>query len=78
MLFVENKFRFSELIVVVNSRELRYELAPHLFKPTQIDLSPYMKKGRNEVTFILPYNDNQKKSLRLYIELGKTGETEHD
>ena len=78
VLFVENKFRFSELIVVVNSRELRYELAPHLFKPTQIDLSPYMKKGRNEVTFILPYNDNQKKSLRLYIELGKTGETEHD
>ncbi len=78
VLVVENKFRFSELIVAVNARQLHFELAPHLFKPIEIDLSPYIKRGRNEVTFILPYTDSQKKSLRLYIELGRTGEMKND
>lgn len=78
VLMVENKFQFCELIVAVNSKQLKIELAPHLFKPVEVDLSPYLNRGRNEVTFILPYTDSHKKSVRLYIELNKTGGQKND
>lgn len=76
VLVVENKFQFSDLTVVINSRQLKTELAPHPFHPARIDLSPYVNKGRNEITYILPYSENRKKSLKVYIELNGNKETD--
>ncbi len=68
-LVVENKFQFSNLIVAINSKELRFEMAPQPFKPHKFDLTPYIKNGKNQITIIMPYKDSNKKSLRVYLEL---------
>ena len=68
-LIVENNFQFTDLTVIINAQELKLELAPHLFKPVVFDLSPYMNIGKNNITYILPYTDTRKKSVRMYVEL---------
>lgn len=66
---IENKFQFTDLITVINGQQLKLELAPHPFKPVEIDITPYVNKGLNRVTFVLPYTDGRKKSVKLYIEM---------
>lgn len=68
-LIIENKFQFSKFIIVINGQELRLELAPKLFKPEKMDLSPYIEDGKNRITYILPYSDLHKKPVKLYVEL---------
>ena len=68
-LIVENKFRFTDLIVVINSQELKLEISPHLFNRAKIDLSPYLVSGRNNITYIMPYTDTNNKSIKMYVEL---------
>lgn len=70
-LVVENKFQFSDLTVVLNGQELHVEVIPKLFKPEKYDISPYLKKGENKITYILPYSDLHKKSVRVYVELNE-------
>lgn len=66
---IENKFQFTDLITVINGQQLKLELAPHPFKTVEIDITPYVNKGLNRVTFVLPYTDGRKKSVKLYIEM---------
>ena len=68
-LVVENKFRFTDLIVVINSQELKLEISPHLFNRAKIDLSPYLVSGINNITYIMPYTDTNNKSIKMYVEL---------
>lgn len=68
-LVVENKFRFTDLIVVINSQELKLEISPHLFNKAKIDLSPYLVSGINNITYIMPYTDTNNKSIKMYVEL---------
>lgn len=68
-LVVENKFQFSKLTVVINGQELRLEVVPKLFKPEKFDISPYIQKGENRITYILPYSDLHKKPVRVYVEI---------
>lgn len=68
-LVVENKFQFSKLTVVINGQELRLEVVPKLFKPEKFDISPYLQKGENRITYILPYSDLHKKPVRVYVEI---------
>ncbi len=68
-LIVENKFRFTDLIVVINSQELKLEISPHLFNRAKIDLSPYLVSGINNITYIMPYTDTNNKSIKMYVEL---------
>lgn len=76
-LIVENKFQFSDLIVVLNGRQLKMEIAPHPFRPARFDLTKYAKNGKNDITFILPCTDNHTKSVKLYLELnGVMGKNE--
>ena len=68
-LVVENKFQFTDLIVVINAQELKLEISPHLFSNVKVDLSPYLVSGINNITYILPYTDTNKKSVKMYVEL---------
>lgn len=68
-LVVENKFQFTKMTIVLNGQELRLELAPRLFKSEKFDLSPYLVKGENRITYVLPYSDTNKKPVKLYVEL---------
>lgn len=68
-LVVENKFQFTKMTVVLNGQEFRLELAPRLFKTEKFDLSKYLIKGENRITYLLPYSDLHKKPVKLYVEL---------
>lgn len=68
-LVVENKFQFTKMTIVLNGQELRLELAPRLFKNEKFDISPYLVKGENRITYVLPYSDTNKKPVKLYVEL---------
>ena len=68
-LIVENKFQFTDLIVVINSQELKLEISPHLFNKVKVDLSPYLVSGINNITYIMPYRDTNNKSIKMYVEL---------
>ena len=39
-----------------------------------VDISKYIKKGENEITFSYPKDEGSNKAVRLYVEL--TGEDE--
>lgn len=68
-LVVENKFHFTKFTVVINAQELLIEAAPVFFKPDKVDLTPYLVKGENKITYILPYSESYKKPIRLFVEL---------
>ena len=68
-LVVENKFQFSKLTVVLNGQELRLELVPRLFKSEKFDISEYIVKGENKITYLLPYSDAHKKPVKIYVEI---------
>lgn len=69
VLKIENKFQFTNLTVVINRKQLNLEIAPHPFKLVEVDITPYVHTGRNQITFMLPYTDKHKKSVRIYAEL---------
>ena len=68
-LVVENKFQFTKLTIVLNGKELRVEMIPSLFGCEKFDISKYIKKGENKITYILPYSDLHKKPVRMYVEI---------
>jgi SpoIID/LytB domain protein len=70
-IIVDNKFNVSKCCVVINCREECFKLpAGHFGKRiTEIDISPYIEKGRNSITFMYPPDEGDKKTLRLYVEL---------
>ena len=69
VLVVENKFQFTKLTIVVNGKELRVEMIPSLFRYERFDISKYIKKGENKITYILPYSEMHKKPVRAYVEI---------
>ncbi len=69
ILVVDNKLQFTKLTVVINGQELLIEIPPTVFKPERIDLTQYIQKGENKITYILPYTNMHKKPIRLYLEL---------
>ena len=68
-LVIENKFQFTKMTVVINGEEFLLELVPKMFKPDRFDISEYVKKGENKITYILPYSESHKKPVRIYVEL---------
>jgi len=68
-LVIENKFQFTKMTVVINGEEFLLELVPRMFKPDRFDISEYVKKGENQITYILPYSDAHKKPVKIYVEL---------
>ncbi len=73
---VDNKFMVSKLIININGKENTFKLEPGILKRTaEIDISKYIKDGRNTVTFYYPLDEGDKKALRLYVELVKKRES---
>lgn len=74
-LIVDNKFQVTKMIADINGKEYTFELCKG-FLPSnricRIDISKYLKKGINTVTFYFPIEEGNKKALRLFIELVKS------
>lgn len=71
---IDNKFGVSKLIVDVNGQEQLFEMPKDLFgfkRNCKIDISNYIKAGRNTVKFRSPDLETSafNRGLRLYVEL---------
>lgn len=78
---IDNKFGVSKLIIDINGREQLFEMPKDLFgykRNVEIDISKYIKVGRNTVKFSSPDLEGSafNKGLRLYIELVKENNDE--
>ncbi len=72
---VDNKFQVSKLRVLINGKEHEFELCKSFFpmnRICRIEISKYLKKGLNSVTFYYPTEEGNKKALRLFVELVKS------
>ncbi len=68
-LVIDNRIQYTDMTIVVNAQELRLQVVPTMFKPEVVDISPYLVKGENKITYILPYENGHKKPITLYVEL---------
>lgn len=68
-LVIDNKFQSTTFTVVINAQELRINAVPSPFKPEKIDISDYIVKGENKITFVLPYTEFNKRPIKLYVEI---------
>ena len=73
-IIVDNKYGVSSLKVDINGHEKIFELPKEIFgykRYSEIEISEYIKKGRNTVVFTSPEfsGSSVNKGIRLYIEL---------
>ena len=71
---VDNKFQMSKLIANINGKEFTFELPTGIWggsRVTNIDISKYIKKGKNTIVFYYPMEEGDKKAVRLFVELVK-------
>ena len=73
-IIIDNKFGINKLLVDINGREQLFEMPKDLFghkRNVEIDISKYIKVGRNTVKFRSPDLETSafNKGLRLYVEL---------
>ena len=76
-LIINNKFQVGKILVKINNKEVLILLEKHILpshKFDAVDISKYIKKGENEITFSYPKDEGSNKAVRLYVEL--TGEDE--
>lgn len=77
-IIIDNKFMVSKLIANINGKEYTFELNPNILKRNaEIDISKYIKKGKNTVIFYYPLDEGDKKALRLYVELVKKADSDY-
>ena len=78
---VDNKYLVSILVADINGKEYTFELCKG-FLPSnricRIDISKYLKKGINTITFSYPENESKNKALRLFVELVKQDDAVYD
>lgn len=71
-LMVDNKYQLPNIKANINGKEIILEFEKSLV-PThrinRIDISNYVRIGKNTATFYFPEDAGNKKALRLYIEL---------
>lgn len=77
-LVIDNRIQYTDMTIVVNAQELRLQVVPTMFKPEVVDISPYLVKGENKITYILPYENGHKKPITLYVELCSSKVTDKD
>ena len=70
-IIVDNKFNVSKFSAIINGKEEYFKLPAGRSgkKTAEIDISEYIVKGKNSITFIYPPDEGDKKALRLYVEL---------
>lgn len=73
-IIIDNKFGINNLTVDINGRKQNFELPKEIFgfkRYSEIDISKYIKKGKNTITFTSPefFESSARKGVRLYVEL---------
>lgn len=73
-IIVDNKFGVNTLSVDINGINLNFELPKEMLmykRYSEIDISKYLKQGRNTITFTSPefFGSAERKGLRLYVEI---------
>ena len=73
-IIIDNKFGVNILSVDINGFKQNFELPKEMLgfkRYSEIDISKYIKKGRNTITFTSPefFESANRKGLRLYVEL---------
>lgn len=66
---VENKDNDVELKVVINGKEFNFKAEANEDKKYVVDISKYVKLGDNKIYFFYPLEDNENKSVKVFIEL---------
>jgi len=72
ILVVDNKYNIKEFNANINGTDVAFELSNAivpLHRICRIDISSYIKKGKNKIVFKFPVNEKEEKAIRLYIEL---------
>lgn len=80
ILVVDNKYQIKEFSGNINGMNVVFELAPSIVpfnRMCRIDISSYIKQGKNNITFYFPENEKNK-GLRLYIELVEKDEGKYN
>ena len=70
-LIIDNKYNISEFNATINGRNVAFELSNSIVpfhRISKIDISSYIKQGKNDVIFHFP-EKNEHKAIRLYVEL---------
>lgn len=76
-LVINNKFQIGKILVNINGKDVMILLEKHVLpshKFDAVDISKYLKKGENVITYSYPKDEGSGKALRVYVEL--TGENE--
>lgn len=74
-LVVDNKYQIKQFNANINGRNVAFEIANSIVpyhRMSRIDISSYIKQGKNTVTFCFPEENFKwigEKGIRLYIEL---------
>lgn len=80
VIVVDNKYNIKEFNANINGKDVACELANSIVpihRFSRIDISSYIKKGKNSITFYFPENEKNK-ALRLYIEVVEKDESEYN
>ena len=71
-IIVDNKYKLSHFLVNINGKEKNIELSKNIFNRVErIDISKYIKSGKNTITFYYPIDEDKEKGLRIFVELVK-------
>ncbi len=79
-LMVDNKYQIEKFNANINGCIVAFELARGIVpshRISRIDISSYIKEGKNSVTFYFP-EKNENKAIRLYIELVEKDDNEYN
>lgn len=68
VLVVDNKYKMDYIDAVINNVDEKIEFDT-TSRYNQIDLSKYLRRGMNTVTFFYPVTQGGNKAVRMYIEL---------
>ncbi len=77
---IDNKSQITKLNVNINGKEHTFELPVSLIggnKCPKIDISDYIKIGRNKIIFSYPLGEGNRKSVRLFVELVEKNDNEN-
>ena len=71
-LVIDNKFQLSKLDVNINGQDYTLDIPTSFFggnRCARVDISKYIKIGKNQITYYYPKSEGGHKAVRLFIEL---------
>lgn len=79
VLVIDNKYNLKEFSANINGRNVAFELSNNIVpmhRMSRIDISSYIKHGKNNITFCFPENEKNK-AIRIYVEVIEKDECEY-